>query len=256
MGRLQLRSTSPSAEPYSYGSNNGHPHNFAAGIQIIQYRSYQRDIFIYHVCEHILPLLSVRRALQGQGEYRGKLTSFDPIRYFSVVSGDEIPAGCIEAAYMPGILHGNGSALALRSDKAAGKVEWLVFSGPIHDTFLSCMMFSGSKWNLQRDLDPNDPRKVFNLVGYAEKGLKTRRVRGANAEHKGWHDSLCSGQQVKVSLKLTWKGHGNELKAEQERRRREVEETDEKLHAEDHQMKGDASGPPQPPQKPVTRPRL
>ncbi|KAJ4991543.1 hypothetical protein SVAN01_02924 [Stagonosporopsis vannaccii] len=262
MGRLQHRSSSPNAEPYGYGNSsnsNGHAHNCAAGIQIIQYRSYQRDILIYHVHEHLVSLLPIRKALQSQKSYHDKLVSFDPIRYYTVIEGDEIPTGCIEAAYMPSILHGNGSALALRSNKKAGKVEWFVFRGPIHETFLSQIILFGNNWVLQSDLNPDDPRKVFNLVGYAEKGLKTRRVRGANAEHKGWHDSLCSGEQEKVSVKFTWKEYGNELKAEQERRRQEAEEVGEELwlDAEDDPRKVvHAWKPPQPLQKPVVRHKL
>jgi hypothetical protein len=72
---------------------------------------------------------------------------------------------------------------------------------------------------LQPDLNADDPRKVFDLVGYNEKGLTTRTVRGANLEHKGWHDSLFNAQEVKVRLKFTWKTYGSEFKAEQERLR-------------------------------------
>ncbi|KAF2630522.1 hypothetical protein BU25DRAFT_309365, partial [Macroventuria anomochaeta] len=158
--------------------------------QVIQYRSYQRDIPIYHLRAHLLSLYVVQKALQSQKEYCDKLTSFDPIRYSTVVEGDEIQSECIEAAYLPSILHGQGSALALRADQQSGMVEWFVFSGPIHDNFLSQLICTNGNWSLQPDIDPDDPRKVFNLVGYAEKGLKTRTVRGANREHKGWHDAL------------------------------------------------------------------
>ncbi|KAJ8116219.1 hypothetical protein OPT61_g2323 [Boeremia exigua] len=204
--------------------------DFAGGIQIIQYRSYQRDIFIYHVRRHLLSLPLLRRALQSQKGYRDRLTSFDPIRYSVVVEGDEIPSGCIEAAYMPSILHSHGSALALRSDIEPGRVEWFIFSEPIHETVLSRIVYIDGGWNLQPGIDTNDPRKVFDLVGYAEKGLRTRTVRGANREHKGWHDSLCSAEEGKKNLRLTWKGYGNELKADQERRRREetIETADER----------------------------
>lgn len=254
MVKLPNRSTSQGVKPYGYG--NGHAHGFVAGMQIIQYRSYQRDILIYHVRRHLLSLSLIYKALQGQKEYHDKLTSFDPIRHYPIVEGDGIPEGCIEAAYMPSILHGHGSALALRSSKEAGRVEWFVFSGPIHDSFLSQIMFFGDKWNLQPDLDPDDPRKVFNLVGYAEKGLTTRRVKGANAEHKGWHDSLCTAKEEKKSLKLTWKGYVSDLQADQERRRRAevVRDTDEELEGEDNLLGGvDASRPPQPPQKSFAR---
>lgn len=197
------------------------PNASVAGHRIIQYRSYQRDIYIYHVRVHLLPLSAICRELQGQKEYSGKLTGFDPLRYLTVQEGDETPPGWIEAALMPSVLHGRGSALALRSDQEAWKMEWLVFSGPIHDNVLSQITYAEGRLSLETGLDANDPRKVFDLVGYAEKGLITRTVKGANVEHKGWHDSLSMANKSRTSLTLTWRGFGNELREDQERRRRE-----------------------------------
>ncbi|KAH6621916.1 hypothetical protein C7974DRAFT_414598 [Boeremia exigua] len=250
------QSTTRSAKPY--GPGHGPIHDYAQdsarALQIIQYRSYQRDIYIYHVRRNLLPLPLIRRALQRQNEYHDRLSSFDPMRHYPVTDGDEIPAGCIEAAYLPSVFHGHGSALALRSDQASKTVEWFVFSGPFHDIFLSQIICTNGDWILQPDLHADDPRKVFDLVGYAGKGLQTRTVRGANREHKGWHDSLSSAEETKRTVKLTWKGYGNELKADQERRRREetAEGTEEERQI-DAQVSGDLFVPPQPPQKPVAR---
>ncbi|KAF1358565.1 hypothetical protein EJ07DRAFT_179787 [Lizonia empirigonia] len=217
MTRYNNRSPTPLTKPYG----SGHPHNSVAGVQIIQYRSYQREISIYHLRTHLLPLRVVRVALQNQKEYLDRLTSFDPLRGSEVVEGDEIPAGCIEAAFLPNILHGHGCALALRSQQEPGRVEWFVFSGPIDQNFLSQIVSQNGGLALQSNTSVDDSRKVFDLVGYAEKGLKVRRVRGANREHKGWHDSLCAAEEVKKSVKLTWRGFRADLRAEHERKKSE-----------------------------------
>lgn len=219
MTRYNNQPPTPLTKPYG----SSHPHNSVAGVQIIQYRSYQREISIYHLRTHILPLRVVRVALQNQKDYLDRLTSFDPLHGSEVVEGDEIPAGCIEAAFLPNILHGNGCALALRSQPEPGRVEWFVFSGPIDRTFLSQIASQNGGLALQSNTSVEESHKVFDLVGYAEKGLKVRRVRGANREHKGWHDSLCAAEEVKRNVRLTWKGFRADLRAEHERK--ESEET-------------------------------
>jgi hypothetical protein len=201
------------ADDYSYANAS------VAGAKAIQYRSYQRELHTYHLRLHLIPLPMVYGALRSQEEYLDKLTSFDPILNFPVVEGDEIPPNCIEAVYMPNVLRNNGSALALRSNTNPGRVEWFVFNGAIHEKFLAQILCIHGHWSLQPDLDADDPRKVFDLVGYIQKGLTTRTVKGANPEHKGWHDSLCNAEEVELSLILTWKNYGIELKAEQERLR-------------------------------------
>ncbi|KAF3042803.1 hypothetical protein E8E11_007013 [Didymella keratinophila] len=251
---MSARHRSPYAKPYGYG----HSHDSVAGLQVIQYRSYQRDIFIYHVHTHLLPFADIRRALQSQAAYRDKVTSYDPLRYFDVIDGDEVPTGCIEGAYMPSILHGHGSALALRvgTELSSDAVEWYVFSESVDESFLSQIVCTNDNWSLQAVVKPDDPRKVFDLVGYAEKGLKTRTVRGANREHKGWHDALCASMPVKKKVKLTWKKFGNELKAGQKRKVREQTtglEEQEQNEDEGVATREKSNGPPQPPQKPVTR---
>lgn len=201
-----------------YGSGFGHANASVADFRVLQYRSYQRDVHIYHLHLRRLSLPMIRKALQSQKAYRDKLTSFDPIQNCSVVEGDEMPPGCIEAAYMPSILHGHGSALALRSDENTGRVEWYIFSEAIHDSLLSQIVCKEDHWMLQSGVNADDHRKVFDLVGYAEKGLKTRTVRNANREHKGWYDSLCNAKEGKKKLKLTWKGYGGDLRAHQEQK--------------------------------------
>lgn len=205
------------AKPYVDDYN--HANASVAGIDVIQYRSYLRDLQIYHLRLHLLPLPMVYRALQSQKGYLDKLKSFDPILQFPVVGGDEIPPNCIEAIYTPNIFRSHGSALALRSNRNTGEVEWFVFDGAIHDSVLAQMLCIHGRWSLQSDLDADDPRKVFDLVGYVQKGVSTRTVRGANPEHKGWHESLSNATEVKLSLTLTWKTYWSELKAEQERLR-------------------------------------
>jgi hypothetical protein len=207
----------PHAKPYV--DDHNHANASVAGIKVLQYRSYQHEMHTYHLRLHLLPLTMVYEALQSREEYLDKLTSFDPILDFPVVEGDEIPPNCIEAVYMPNVLHNNGSALALRSNKEPGRVEWFVFNGAIHERFLAQILCIHGCWSLQPDINAGDPRKVFDLVGYVQKGLTTRTVKGANAEHKGWHDSLSNAEEVKLSLSLTWKRYGSELKAEQERLR-------------------------------------
>jgi hypothetical protein len=63
-------------------------------------------------------------------------------------------------------------------------------------------------------------------VALVDKGLKERRVKGANAEHKQWHDSLWDAKRQPVKLRLTWKNfeaeyqeHQEKLRAKMERRR-------------------------------------
>lgn len=196
-----------------------HANASVAGIKVLQYRSYQRELHIYHLRLHLLPLPMVYRALQSREDYLDKFTSIDPVLNVLVEEGDEIPPNCIEAVYMPNVLHNNGSALALRSNREPGRVEWFVFNGVIHDSFLAQILCIHGRWSLQPDLNADDPQNVFDLVGYVIKGLKTRTVKGANAEHKGWHDSLSNAEEVKLSLSLTWRNYGSELKAQQERLR-------------------------------------
>ncbi|KAF3007939.1 hypothetical protein E8E13_011257 [Curvularia kusanoi] len=213
--KLDIKSYHPYRRSYN------HTNASMAGFQVLQYRSYQRDVFIYHIRTDLLPLPMVRRALQTQKEYRDKLTGFDPIRSILVVEGDEVPPGSIEAAYMPGVgLRGQGSALGIRSDQESGKVEWLIFNRAIHEDFLNQIVCTDGHWSLLPNVDSGDSSKVFDLVGYAEKGLATRTVRGANREHRGWHDSLCNAKEGKARLILTWKGYLRDLKADQEWRRR------------------------------------
>jgi hypothetical protein len=81
-----------------------------------------------------------------------------------------------------------GSALGFRS--GASVIEWLVFTQPV-DTILS-----------------DNPRMLFDLVAFKPNELKERRVKGSNAEHKKWHDSLWNAKLRPVTLKMTWKNCG------------------------------------------------
>ncbi|KAJ4326204.1 hypothetical protein N0V94_000151 [Neodidymelliopsis sp. IMI 364377] len=213
-------------KPYGYG----HPHDTVAGLKLIQYRSYQRVISIYHLRTDVLPLQYVRTALQTQEQFVNRLTSFDALNSTETIEGDEVPAESIEAMYLPSIFHDYGSALALRSHDTPGRVDWFVFHSAIDQLVLHRLVCINGGWALASDQLPDDTRKVFDLVGYCEKGLATRTVRGANPEHKGWHNSLRQAEERQQILKLTWKGFVTELKAEHERERSKVNRSTEEEH--------------------------
>lgn len=110
---------------------------------------------------------------------------------------------------MPNIFQNNGSALGFR---LAGKIEWYCYNRNIQEQLL-----------LKLDIEPKDPdgaRWLFDLVAYMPKGILTRRVKGSNAEHKGWHDSLLRAKHRNVRITLTWKTFGEELEAKHGRLRR------------------------------------
>jgi hypothetical protein len=54
----------------------------------------------------------------------------------------------------------------------------------------------------------DDQRMLFDLVAFKPNELKERRVKGSNAEHKKWHDSLLNAKLRPVTLKMTWKNCG------------------------------------------------
>ena len=62
---------------------------------------------------------------------------------------------------------------------------------------------------------------AFDLVGFVQKGLRERRVKGANWEHKAWHDSLRCAERKKVRDKVGWRKRGEDKRAEGESQRRE-----------------------------------
>ena len=128
---------------------------------------------------------------------------------------------------MPNIFQNNGSALGFR---LAEKIEWYCYNRNIQEQLL-----------LKLDIEPKDPdgaRWLFDLVAYMPKGILTRRVKGSNAEHKGWHDSLLRAKHRNVRVTLTWKTFGEELEAKHARLRRRSgvrrEEDDAILGREKH----------------------
>jgi hypothetical protein len=185
----------------------------------IQFRSYQHDIQIYHIHIHILPLRRVRHLMRAHPDYTATLTGSDPLQHAVRTEGDEIPFGSIEAAYLPGVFHGAGSALGVRVWRGArGRVEWFCFRGPV-EGFLKEV---GADRAITDERDGSgDGERVFDLVGFVQKGLRERRVKGANWEHKAWHDSLRCAERKKVRVDIGWRKRGEGVLAEGEGERRE-----------------------------------
>jgi hypothetical protein len=146
-----------------------------------------------------------------------------------VPPGDEIPRGCIEAAYLPGVFPDNrsgkhaspGSALGFRTGDF---IEWLCFDRPIDDILSTWIWKKSTKLILvKKNIHPDHKRKLFNLVAYMPKGLEQRRVRGANKEHVQWYTSLLGAKHRPLRLKLIWKKFGTELKRQHDADRADAE---------------------------------
>lgn len=189
-------------------------HKAQSRMKQIQYRSYQREIEIYHFQAKYMLLRDFRRLLNR--DKHGYIAVLDgpgkPLEANFVNDDDKPPKGCIEAAYLPNVFRqanrtgSSGSALGFRTGE---NIEWLCFDQPIKETILN-------KW-IYKIVDPGEvsgcsDSKLFDLVAYMPKGLEERKVRGANEEHKQWHDSLLKAVHRPVKLKLTWKNCSKDLK--------------------------------------------
>lgn len=188
-------------------------------LKQIQYRSYQHQIQIYHFRKKLVSLRTFRswleRDLHG---YIDTLIGTDTLFLTQFVpKGDEVPENCIEVAYLPSVFprrrsEASGCALGFRT---GGKhIQWMCFDRSIDDILNSWVYEKRTKQlYIEEDVDPDNERKLFNLVAYMPKGLAERRVKGANEEHKKWHNSLWGAKLRRLKLTLTWRKFAVELKA-------------------------------------------
>jgi hypothetical protein len=145
-----------------------------------------------------------------------------------IPKGDELPVGCIEVAYLPGVFPKtttatSGSALGFRIGNNV--IEWVCFDHPIQESILNCWVCDKMtrETRIMHNVDPNNERKMFDLVAFLGKGIEQRRVKGAHAEHKQWHDSLWGAKLRPFKLRLTWKSFGAEFRKYQEEKRAEAQ---------------------------------
>ncbi|KAF2832333.1 hypothetical protein CC86DRAFT_272323, partial [Ophiobolus disseminans] len=176
----------------------------------VQYRSYQRNISIYHFRAKYLSVAEfcslLRRDKHG---YIDCLIGTDTLAKISMPEGDKTPRHCIETAYVPNIFtqHGQrstGSALGFRVGHKV--IEWVCFDRPVDVSILNSWIATVTpdclKVQALNVAPADDPRRLFDLVGTMPKGIQERRVRGANYEHKQWHTSLWGAKLRRMTLKL------------------------------------------------------
>lgn len=230
------KSRRPSRPRRHDSTSPGPPHHQpGARLKQIQYRSYQCTIQIYHFRKTCLSLNDFRSLLNRDlHDYVDSLISYDALAHLEPSEGDKVPADCIEVAYMPNIFTRGkvklyGCALGFRIDKTS--IDWMCFQGDIEATILSTFIVrlqgSAVQCGPMPDLHPDDPRKLFDFVAEMPKGLNQRRVKGANEEHRLWHDALWSAKLRKVKLKLTWKNYTAELVAHTAAERAQIEVEEE-----------------------------
>jgi hypothetical protein len=214
-------------------------------LEQIQYRSYQQEIQIYHFRTRLMSVATFRSFLKRDANLHGyvatMISSEKPLFDLYVPDGDEVPDDYFEVAYLPRVFPRRGTpgcALGFRSGGSV--IEWLIFTQPV-DIILSSWMGKEAHPNevlVKLGAHQDDPYKLFNLVALMPKGQEERRVRGSNAEHKKWHDSLWNAKLHPVTLKMTWKNFGTGLKVQIERPQAEIEaelaEEEEADADEDH----------------------
>jgi hypothetical protein len=210
------------------------PKQTPARLRQIQYRSYQLDIQIYHFRADYIPVPAFRNLLNRHRDgYIDTLIHIDTLSPEQFVpAGDELPVGCIEAAYLPGVFprHNNsGSALGFRV--GGNVIQWFCFERPIQTSLLESWVWD-TKACVVRTLESKCEDKLFDFVARVDKGLKQRRVKGANREHKLWHDSLWGARARMVRVRLTWRNYGVEKREwrdgiRAEAQRREMVQKDE-----------------------------
>ncbi|KAH7383881.1 hypothetical protein BKA66DRAFT_387586, partial [Pyrenochaeta sp. MPI-SDFR-AT-0127] len=185
-------------------------------LKQIQFRSYIHDVAIYHFQAWFISVrdfcLMLNRHEHG---YVDTLLSYDPMLRLAVPipEGDEVPEGCIEAAYLPNVFQHGGAALGFRVGNNV--VEWVCFDRPIDDLIFKRLDINNR--------DPNGPQVLFHHVANLPKGNSGRMVKGANLEHKGWHDSLWKADHRRVRVDLTWRTFGTELRQKHQLQRLEQE---------------------------------
>lgn len=214
----------------------------------IEYRSYQHDIKIYHSDTSTIPSIRrfkylLRSEAHGPYGFTDMRSGEDTLRGLFIPDGDEVPRGKIEVGYLPNIFPAggfgrgrtkdiSGSALGFRD---GGQIAWLCFKGPIEDTLLATWCWDPGAQSVVI-VQPGMPQagrtlsKIFDHVATMPKGITQRRVKGANEEHKKWHDSLWrapQGTAKQTNLRVTYKGLGRDIKAahgEMKRNRIRLEE--------------------------------
>ncbi|KAF1848985.1 uncharacterized protein K460DRAFT_277613 [Cucurbitaria berberidis CBS 394.84] len=183
------------------------------GIKLkqIQFRSYMHDIAVYHFQAYFISIENFRSLLNRPDHgYVDTLLGLDPLHDKPLPEGDEPPEGCVEVGYMPNAFQHGGSALGFRVGENI--VEWMCFDRAIDDIILQKIDVGNQ--------GPKGKVMLFDHVADVLRGVPERRVRGANLEHKGWHDSLWKAEHRPNRLSLTWKNFGTELRTEHALRRR------------------------------------
>ncbi|KAH7411970.1 hypothetical protein DE146DRAFT_784576 [Phaeosphaeria sp. MPI-PUGE-AT-0046c] len=188
------------------------------GLKQIQYRSYQQSITIYHFRADFISVHDFRNLLhRDEHGYIDTLIGRDTLLPIEVIpEGDIIPAGRIEVAHLPYVLRSghkaDGSALGFRSGD--GIIEWMCFDRCIKALILDAWTCAEETRAIRilKDVERNDPSRLFDSVAELEKGIAKRAVRGANEEHKQFHVSLWDAQLRNVRVRLLWKGFGTELR--------------------------------------------
>jgi hypothetical protein len=205
-------------------------HQTPAKLKQIQYRSYQATIQIYHFRADYMSVSTFRNLLNRHKDgYIDKLVSTDTLRTEQFIpTGDELPAGCIEVAYLPSVFPKtsattSGSALGFRMPNNI--IEWLCFDRLIETSLLECWVCDRSTRAVRakQKSDESNEVRLFDLVGFLGKGMERRRVRGGNKEHKLWHDGLWAARRRTVRLRLTWRNYKAECREWREERRVEGE---------------------------------
>ncbi|KAF1917682.1 hypothetical protein BDU57DRAFT_404278, partial [Ampelomyces quisqualis] len=177
-------------------------------LKQIQYRSYQRVIEIYHFRATYLSVFDFRNLLRRDAHgYMDTLVGSDTLLKDQYIPpGDEVPAGCIEVAYLPGVFPrrkvSDGSALGFRMGNA--NIEWFCFERCISGEILERWMWDPESRKVQIAeggvVDENDPRLLFDRVASLGKGTERRVVKAAHKEHNQWHGSLWDAKLRRVKV--------------------------------------------------------
>ncbi|KAJ4372941.1 hypothetical protein N0V83_003232 [Neocucurbitaria cava] len=187
------------------GGGGGRPIYGPNGTKLkqVQYWSYMHDIDLFHFQAYFATIHMFRTALSRQDHgYVDTLFSNDPVHDLPVPEGDEVPADCVEVAYMRGVFQRGGSALGFRVGKNV--VEWMCFDRALDDIILTKL--ETNRLNVQ-----GSAVMLFDHVANVPRGVQERRVRGTTTEHRSWHVSLCLAGNRPVKVYLTWKTFGTEL---------------------------------------------
>lgn len=173
------------------------------------YYKFKNDVVIYHFRASFVSVERFRSLWnREQHGYVDSLLGDDRLGAQSDADGNEIPEGCIEACYMLGVFQHGGSALGFRLGN--GTVEWLCFDRDIMATVID-------KVNIQTPT----AKMLFDDVGSVAKPAfinKSRKL--PYTEHRDWFESLRLAGKRPLSLVLTWRNRGTELKGEYARRRK------------------------------------